>query len=433
MMRTLRFCFVTTFYPPYNFGGDGIGVQRLARALARRGHHVTVVSDLDAFAALSPTLPPAPPPDDSGVVEVRLQSRLGRVSSLLTQQSGRPVVHRAQLRELLNETPFDVVNFHNISLVGGPGLLAYGGRAARIYMAHEHWLVCPSHVLWRHNRERCDGRECFRCVLHYRRPPQLWRYTGYLRRALRHVDVFIAMSEFSRDKHREFGFPHDMEVVPYFLPDRANAATAAVEASPHPRPYFLFVGRLERLKGLDDVIPAFRKYRNADLLIAGTGQHEAELKRLAGDDPQIHFLGNVPNQELDRYYRYAIALLVPSVGFETFGIILIEAFRQATPVIARRIGPFPEIVSQAGAGELFESERELLESMERLQTDTARRDAQAAAGRRAFVERWSEDAVVPKYLQVVSKAMKRRDTRQQGMVRHDSRELNACDSDLSLN
>ena len=61
-MAKLRFCFVTTFYPPYNFGGDGIGVQRLARALARRGHDVTVVSDTDAFATLSPTLPPAPPP-----------------------------------------------------------------------------------------------------------------------------------------------------------------------------------------------------------------------------------------------------------------------------------------------------------------------------------------------------------------------------------
>ena len=431
MTATLRFCFVTTFYPPYSFGGDAIGVQRLARALAHRGHHVTVISDLDAFAALSPTLPPAPPPDDSGVVEIRLQSRLGRLSSLLTQQSGRPVVHGARLRQLLDETPFDVVNFHNISLVGGPGLLAYGGGAAKIYMAHEHWLVCPSHVLWRHNRERCEGRECFRCVLHYRRPPQLWRYTGYLGRALRHVDAFIAMSEFSRDKHREFGFPHEMEVVPYFLPDRAIAA-AAMEPSPHPRPYFLFVGRLERLKGLDDVISAFRKYRNADLLIAGTGQHETELRRLSGDDPQVRFLGNVPNQELDRYYRHAIALVVPSVGFETFGIILIEAFRQGTPVIARRIGPFPEIVSQSGAGELFDSERELIESMERLQSDTARRDVQAQAGRRAFVERWSEDAVVPKYMKVVSTAMSRRDARQRG-INHEVRELNARDSDLSLN
>ena len=56
-------------------------------------------------------------------------------------------------------------------------------------------------------------------MLSYRRPPQLWRYTGAVGRAARHVDAFIAMSEFSRAKHAEFGFEPEMEVVPYFLPD----------------------------------------------------------------------------------------------------------------------------------------------------------------------------------------------------------------------
>lgn len=411
-MSSYRFCFVTTFYPPYNFGGDGIGVQRLARALASRGHRVTVVSDLDAFASLSPTLPPPPPRDASGVEEIRLRSPWGFVSSLLTHQSGHPVVHRRRLRQLLDDTPFDVVNFHNVSLVGGPGLLSYGGDAARIYMAHEHWLVCESHVLWRHNRERCTGRECFRCVVHYHRPPQLWRYTGLLRRQLQGVDAFIAMSEFSRDKHREFGFPYDMEVVPYFLPAQdAATPTPLRDVSPHGRPYFLFVGRLERLKGLDDVIPVFQNYPAADLLVAGTGQHEAELKRLAGDSTRIRFLGRLPNQELDRYYQHATALVVPSVGFETFGIILIEAFRQGTPVIARRIGPFPEIVRDSQAGELFDTQKELLLAMERLQADPVRRNALAEAGRQAFARRWSEAAVVPAYLDVVSTALARRDAR----------------------
>jgi glycosyltransferase involved in cell wall biosynthesis len=260
----------------------------------------------------------------------------------------------------------------------------------------------------------------------------LWRYTGYLERALRNVDVFIAMSEFSRDKHREFGFPRDMEVVPYFLPDRAPAPQLA-DGSPHDRPYFLFVGRLERLKGLDDVIPAFRSYTNADLLIAGSGQHEAALKALAAGNPRVRFLGSVPNEQLGRYYQHAIALLVPSVGFETFGIILIEAFSQGTPVIARRIGPFPEIVSQAGAGELFDSERELVDAMERLRTDSGRRASQASAGRRALAERWSEEAVVPRYLKVVAEAMNRRDARLRGVSPLQIRERNAGSSDVSLN
>jgi hypothetical protein len=60
-------------------------------------------------------------------------------------------------------------------------------------------------------------------VLHYRRPPQLWRYTRYLERQLDRVDAFIAMSEFSRRKHHDFGFPKEMEVLPYFL--RARNST----------------------------------------------------------------------------------------------------------------------------------------------------------------------------------------------------------------
>ena len=52
-MRPLRFCSLTTFYPPYNFGGDGIDVQRTARALVDRGHEVTVVHDIDAYQWLA--------------------------------------------------------------------------------------------------------------------------------------------------------------------------------------------------------------------------------------------------------------------------------------------------------------------------------------------------------------------------------------------
>ena len=51
-MSRLRFCMVTTFYPPYNFGGDGIGIERFSQALTRRGHEVTVLQDVDAHNVL---------------------------------------------------------------------------------------------------------------------------------------------------------------------------------------------------------------------------------------------------------------------------------------------------------------------------------------------------------------------------------------------
>jgi glycosyltransferase involved in cell wall biosynthesis len=418
-MRPLRFAFPTTFYPPFNFGGDGIGIQRLARGLVRRGHHVTVIHDVDAFRMFRPGPDPEIVPEPEGLDVIRLESGLGKLSVLLTQQTGRPVANGPRLRRILDEGDFDVVNFHNLSLVGGPGLLSYGADALRVVMAHEHWLVCPMHVLWRHKRERCTGRECLRCTLRHGRPPQLYRYSGYMERQLEKVDTFIAMSEFSREKHREFGFKHPMEVLSYFLPDPEEvvdhvepdgvvAPQTEQERSPlGDRPYFLFVGRLEKIKGLDDVIPLFRDYEGADLVIAGDGEYASELKARAEGLDRVRFLGRVPLEELGRYYRHAQALIVPSVCFETFGIILIEAFRHGTPVIARRLGPFPEIVSTAGGGELFDTRDDLLAAMERIQGDPGYRETLSANGLKAFRDRWAESAVIPQYLDIVRRAAER--------------------------
>ncbi|HMB70729.1 MAG TPA: glycosyltransferase family 4 protein [bacterium] len=416
-MERLRFCMVTTFYPPWNFGGDGIGIQRFSRALVRRGHDVTVLLDTDAYRVLSRGNEPPAPESDEGVRIVPLRSGLGRLSLLLTQQTGRPVVHGGRIAEFLGDGTFDVINYHNISLVGGPGVLGIGRAPVKIYMAHEHWLVCESHVLWRHLREPCTGRECLRCVLHYRRPPQIWRRTGLLERELGHVDAFIAMSEYSRRMHKQFGFPRDMEVVNYFLPDLtpeelavapANGAGAAADdeadTPPQDRPYFLFVGRLEKLKGLDDVIPVFRETPDVDLLIAGDGEYGAVLRGIGEGIPNVKFLGRIPFENLARLYRHARALIVPSVGPETFGIILIESFRQGTPVIARRRGPFPEIVERCDGGELFETPQELVAAMRRIQQDPERRSRMAANAREGFVKHWAESAVIPKYLDVVRRA-----------------------------
>ncbi|MGQ0646180.1 MAG: glycosyltransferase family 4 protein [Gemmatimonadaceae bacterium] len=402
-----RFLMLTTFYPPHSFGGDAVGIQRLSRGLVKLGHHVTVVHDSDAYRVLQQgKLPDVPDhDDDEGVEVIRLSTRSPVLSTLLTQQTGRPVMNASRLQGIIDGGRYDVVNFHNVSLVGGPGLFGMAGDAVTAYMAHEHWLVCPTHVLWRHGRELCTGRQCLRCAVAYKRPPQLWRYTGYLDRELDRVDVIIAMSEFSRAKHREFGLRQEMEVLPYFLPDPESPGRPVPSGeAPNPRPYFFFAGRLERIKGLDDVIPVFREFPDAELLVAGDGTYGGTLRQLADGLPNVKFLGRIAPEELGRYYEHAIALIVPSECFETFGIVLIEAFRQGTPVIARRLGPFPEIVQASGGGELFSTREELLAAMTRLSHDGAYRASLAAAGYRAYVERWSERVVVPQYLDIIRRA-----------------------------
>jgi glycosyltransferase involved in cell wall biosynthesis len=183
----------------------------------------------------------------------------------------------------------------------------------------------------------------------------------------------------------------------------------APAVSPHPRPYFFYAGRLERIKGLDDVLPLFRDGdAPADLVIAGAGSHEPTLRAIAGRSPHIHFLGYLPPDRLAPLYRYAIAHIASSVCFETFGNTLVEAFRQRTPVIARNIGPFPEIVTHAGAGELFDDATGLRAALHRFASDSGLRDRLGAAGRTAYEATWSEEAIVPKYLDIVERTMARR-------------------------
>jgi glycosyltransferase involved in cell wall biosynthesis len=412
-MKARRVCFVTTFYPPYSFGGDAIDVRRMARGLAARGLDVTVVHDADAFAVAAGTPPPAASDvrEASGVRVVTLSSRVPLLSTLLTHQTGRPVVNRRRLRDVLDVDPFDAILFNNVSLVGGPGLFSYGRSAAKIYLAHEHWLVCPTHVLWRHNRELCTGRECLRCQLHYRRPPQIWRHTGLLERAAAEIDLFIAMSEFSRTKHREFGFTREMSILPCFLSDAEASVEPAAGSSPHDRPYFLFVGRLERIKGIEELIDAFETVTDADLLIAGNGTDAGVLRTRAAGNERIRFLGHIDDDRLAQHYRHALALLAPSVCYETFGLTLIEAFGHRTPVIARRLGPFPQLVDTSGGGLTFETREQLLAAIERLRTHPEEREAMGRAGFEAFQQHWSESAVVPRCLELIEEAIARRRAR----------------------
>lgn len=403
MTDRLRFGFITTFYPPYNFGGDGIGIQRLARGLVHAGHLVTVLHDADAYRALARRDPPPGEPEPEGLDVIPLRSSIGALSPLLTQQTGHPVMHGRRIRATLADRSIDVIVYHNVSLIGGPGVFAIGD-ATKLYMAHEHWLVCPSHVLWRHGRELCTGRECLRCQLHHHRPPQWWRWTGVMGRHLHHVQRFIAMSEFSRDKHREFGFPREMDVLPYFLPESTAAQQAEETPRPHPRPYFLFVGRLERIKGLQDVIPSFLGPGDTDLIVAGDGEFGPELRAQAGNAPRIRFLGRVPGSQLAQWYRHAVSLIVPSLCYETFGIILLEAFRQSTPVIARRLGPLPELIRASGGGELFSDRAELEAAMARLLQDPGYRDRLARDGHRALESMWTERTVIPRFLDIVRAA-----------------------------
>lgn len=403
--RPLRFCMVTTFYPPYHFGGDAMFVHRLSEALAARGHEVDVVHSVDAYHLQHPGEPELPFPQHARVTRHELRSRRPALAALLAHQLGRPALYTKELRRLLESGRHDVIHFHNVSLMGAPGLLRLG-RALKLYTASEYWLICPTHVLFRFNEEACRERRCLTCtVVHYRRPPQLWRSTGALASALRHVDCLLFPSAFALERHRAAGIERPMVHMPYLIPEPGDERVAAPV---HPRPFFLVVGRLEKLKGVQDVIRLFGDYREADLVVIGTGTYRAELERAASGLGHVHFTGSLHPSQLAAFYRQAIAVLVPSLCYETFGLTAAEAMSHGTPAIVRRIGALAENVAQSGGGLAFETLHECREAMERLRSDAGLRRELGRLGREFCEQHWSADAHVPRYLELIRSLQARR-------------------------
>ena len=219
----MKFRMITTFFGAHSFGGDAAYVDRLSQALCRRGHEVHVYYCVDAFNAVRgdhPLRPYTPPP---GLHLHPLRAGSGILSPLATQATGFPLFKTAELREALDDPDTDVVHFHNISLVGGPGVLGLGTnrRAVRIMTAHEHWLICPMHLLWKYDRRPCDAPNCVSCCLKGGRPPQVWR-SG--RRSSGGCAISMPSffpSRHALEEHRRRGFGEHVPLVhvPYFLPD----------------------------------------------------------------------------------------------------------------------------------------------------------------------------------------------------------------------
>ena len=191
-----------------------------------------------------------------------------------------------------------------------------------------------------------------------------------------------------------------MEVLPYFL----DPPAAEAEASPHTRPYFLFVGRLEEYKGVQDILPAFQGRGDYDLLIAGAGRYEDELHSAASGLDRVKFVGWISPDQLGRYYQYCLAIVVPSLTFETFGMIVIEAFARGAPVIARDLGVLPEVSAGLGGGVVFRSLDDLRARLDELANDQQLRARLGQRGREVFLEHWTPEAHLSRYFELIARA-----------------------------
>ena len=390
----MRFAMLTTFYPPYSYGGDATYVRALARALVARGHEVDVIASTDAYLVRSPRPECVDYTADEGVRVHRLRHWLGVGAALASQQTGRSGFYTKAIRQLL-ATPYDVLHFHNISLLGGPGILSMGTARARLYSLHEHWLVCPAHILWKDRERPCDGPTCFSCSIRSKIPPQLWRYTGLRDRKLESVDRLLSPSAYTARRHREGGVTRPVTVLPLF----SAFDPAPGLPTPSERRTLLYVGRITASKGVQQLARVAATLPDIDCVFIGDGDLRLTLDRQYAAYRHIRFEGAVPQQALIDHYRGATALVMPSMAPETFGLAIVEAAAFGTPaIVAAGSGGAAEIVNATRGGILYEDDDGLRKAIQRITGDGRLRAALGDLARRGYEERYTQKQHIDAYL-----------------------------------
>jgi glycosyltransferase involved in cell wall biosynthesis len=147
-----------------------------------------------------------------------------------------------------------------------------------------------------------------------------------------------------------------------------------LQAQVHVDAPFIFLGRIERIKGCHTAIQVALK-TNQNLIIAGNisplpeeqQYFEAEIKPYI-DDCQIKYVGEVNDRQKNKLLGTAKALLMPIEWNEPFGIVMIEAMACGTPVVAFPAGSVPEVVEQGVTGFIVSSKEQMIEILPQIKT-----------------------------------------------------------------
>lgn len=178
-----------------------------------------------------------------------------------------------------------------------------------------------------------------------------------LKRFIGRLHGRIAVSAPARELVNRY-FPGDYEIIPNGIdPDYFGSPDIA------PLPQFmdgklnvLFVGRMEKRKGLRYLLRSWgaisHQYPETRLLIVGEGDLRAECERYVAENhlSNVVFVGFVSNTELPRYYRTAHIFCAPSTGFESQGIVLLEAMAAGRPIVASGIAGYASVITDGEQG-----------------------------------------------------------------------------------
>jgi len=345
---------------PYDFaypGGVTEHISHLAAEFGRVGHEAHIIAP---YSRGEPTagepLPGEPRVHAVGrVVPVPANGSVARISISLTLSR--------MVKQLLAAEQFDVLHLHEPLM---PAL--------------------PLTVL-RHSQTLTVG------TFHAFRQSNISAYfygKSVLRYFVGRLHGRVAVSSCARDFVAEY-FPGDYRIIPNGIDlARFGAPQPPIARYQDGKLNVLFVGRLEKRKGLSHLLRAWRHVRRelpaARLIVVGEGRPLLGYQRFAAREgmSEIVFTGYVSPEDLLRYYHTCDVFCAPSTGQESFGIVLLEAMAASKPIVASAIPGYQEVVRHGQEALLVEpkDEHALALSLVHVLADPDLRERLAAAGRR---------------------------------------------------
>ncbi len=332
---------------------------------------------------------------------------------------------RRRVRAMIKDFRPDVAHVRNIYHHLSPSILwelkAQGVPV--VYHVNDFKLLCPSYNLVSRG-DACESckRGAFWHALRADCYPGWSARTGLTVEAYVHrwlgsyrkcVDLFLAPSQFVRDKFVEHGWDGTrFDVLPHFQRVRALGAEGSYNKGP-----ILYVGRLSAEKGIPDLLRAMQQVPDVRLVIAGEGPERRALENLARTLglADIEFVGQVGPEERDSLIRSCRFTVMPSHAYETLGKTILESYALGRAVVASDLGSRRELVHQGETGILYRSGdvNRLAEAIRELISNPHLTQRMGSCGRQWVIQHHSPESHYQKLLSLYEGLAARRKAREE--------------------
>ena len=258
----------------------------------------------------------------------------------------------------------DVIHVHNWHFASGPIIfrVAQKMKIPVVHTLHNYRLLCPSAILLHNNElfteslnQNFPWKAIHKRVYRNSRLQTFWlAFVVWFHKKLgtwNAIDKFICLTSSSRQLFLESNL--DIEANKFIVKPNFTQQSTII-ADTNQENYFLFVGRLSEEKGIETLLKAFIG-SNFILRIIGDGPLRERVEQIKKENQNIQYLGTLPHTQVNIAMKGALALVFPSICIETFGMSIIEAYSNRTPVIASALGSPKTLVKPYQTGFLFDA------------------------------------------------------------------------------